>query len=232
MESFKGRTFTTYDFPKGGVDFTGRRVAVIGTGSTGVQVIPEVARQAKKLTVFQRTPVYAASAGDKPVDVKYDPEVEKWKKQGQRETGFGMHINAGTTPFAERDPKEFQAELETRWAAGGFELLGIAPDIVLDPKANETVAEFMRNKIREIVKDPKVAEDLCPTYACGCKRLCISDEYYQTYNRANVELVAMKGQSIETINVDGIRALDRDFEFDDIIFATVRSVAWPVSKRA
>lgn len=224
MANFRGRSLTTHGFPKDGVDFGGRRVAVIGTGSTAVQTIPEVAKTAAELFVFQRTPAYVGPAMDTPRDPaeeQYDAKVEEWKKTNQRETGFGMDIEPNPTPYAEQDPQAFLDDLERRWQLGGFGVIGGAPDIVVNLECNEVVAEFFRKKIRETVKDPKLADDLTPHYAWGCKRGCISDGYYETFNRENVKLVPLKGKSIEAITEKGLVALGKEYEVDDIIYATV-----------
>ncbi|HEX6141319.1 MAG TPA: NAD(P)/FAD-dependent oxidoreductase, partial [Geminicoccaceae bacterium] len=189
LEGFAGRTYHTGRWPHEGVDFTGQRVAVIGTGSSAVQSIPIIARQADHLFVFQRTPNYVVPARNAPLapDVQDAvkacyAELRAQAKQGR--TGCLYPINP--TAALEATPAEREREYQARWDKGGLGFIGSFVDLLVSPDANATAAEFIRRKIRETVHDPEVADKLCPRSVVGCKRLCIDTGYYETYNRPNV----------------------------------------------
>jgi cyclohexanone monooxygenase len=226
-DSFLGPTHHTGRWPHEGVDLTGQRVAVIGTGSSAVQAIPIIAEQAADLTVFQRTATYAVPAhnGPLPATLKVDvkgryPEVRAANRQAA--VGFGalstLGPPAGAT--AEVDPEERERVLDARWGDGGLAFLGAFSDTLISPEANEVAAEYVRSKIREIVHDPEVAERLSPRQVIGCKRLCVDSGYYATFNRPDVHLVDISAQGIEAITPTGIRANGEDHEVDVIVFAT------------
>ena len=223
IESFQGAKYHTGNWPHEPVDFTGKRVAVIGTGSSAIQSIPILAQQAARLFVFQRTPNYSIPAHNGPID----PELERRVK-----ADYGaFRAEAATHPFGAdfRDnpnsafsvsADERNAEYERRWAHGGLGFLGAYADLMFDPKANQTAAEFIRNKIRSTVKDPATAESLCPTTPVGCKRLCVDTGYYATYNRPNVTLVSVKDAPIEAITPNSLVTGGREYAIDCIVFAT------------
>ena len=220
-DAFGGRWYHTCDWPVEGVDFAGQRVGIIGTGSSGVQAIPVIAREAAHLTVFQRTPNFSIPARNHPLDDEYQREF-KTRYNERRELlrnvnfFFGNPRRALTTP-----PDERQAEYEARWQAGGPAFLGAFGDLLVEQEANDTVADFVRGKIREIVRDPEVAERLLPHgYPLGAKRPCIDTDYFDTYNRANVTLVDVNATPIEEITPTGIRTSAADYELDSIVFAT------------
>ena len=177
-ETFKGPSWHTGRWPEGGVDFTGKTVAVIGTGSSAIQSIPQIAAQAKHVTVFQRTPNFSTPAHNGPIDpavvADWAANRERYRKEA-RETGFGIRsVNMGDAPALEATPEARKAAYEERWRYGGFALLGAYNDLILDPKANDTAAEFVREKIREIVKDPAVAETLAPKSFPSAPSACVS----------------------------------------------------------
>ncbi len=223
LDSFKGRTFHTGRWPKEPVNFTGRRVGVIGTGSSAIQSIPVIAEQAAHLTVFQRTPNYSVPAHNGPIP---EDVVRKVKanyadfRAANNNTALGADWDYRADTAMEHTPEEREAEYESRWARGGLSFYGSYADILSDPEANFTAAEFIRGKIRQIVKDPVVAEKLCPTTALGCKRICVDTGYYATYNRSNVTLVDVRAAPIEAITPTGLRTTDAAYDFDDLIFAT------------
>lgn len=226
LESFEGEWHHTGDWPHDGVDFAGKRVGVIGTGSSGIQAIPVIAEQAKSLTVFQRTPQYTIPARHGTIDRKfleeqvkpnYEAILEKarWSKSGNA-------VNFSERLALEATAEERREAYETGWAEGGHKFLwGSFKDIGMDRRANDTAAEFVRSKIREIVEDPETVEKLLPTdHPLGSKRALIDTDYYQTYNRDNVELVDIRHSPIQEITPTGIRTEDSEFEFDMIVFAT------------
>ena len=223
-DTFNGPSWHTGRWPEGGVDFTGKTVAVIGTGSSAIQSIPQIAAQARHVTVFQRTPNFSTPAHNGPIDpavvADWAANRERYRKEA-RETGFGIRsINMGETPALDAPPEARKAAYDERWRYGGFALLGAYNDLILDPKANDTAAEFVREKIREIVKDPTVAEKLAPkSFPIGSKRLCVDTGYYATFNRDNVSLVDLTKEPIETITADGVKTGVRDYPVDAIVYA-------------
>ncbi len=226
LASFKGDWYHTGMWPHEGVDFTGQRVAVIGTGSSGVQSIPFIAEQAKHLHVFQRTANFVLPAQNGPMD----PERERTHKATYRDsrkaaygTPFGMAGHPPPTKGAlEVTPEEREAAYASKWEAGGsISFLYTYTDLLLDEKANETAAEFVRARIRERVKDPRTAELLCPTdHPIGTKRLILDTNYYEVYNRDNVTLVDARSAPIDCITETGLRTSEASYEFDAIVFAT------------
>ncbi|SDF42237.1 flavin-containing monooxygenase [Thalassobaculum litoreum] len=223
MEEFGGDWYHTGRWPKDGVDFTGKRVAVIGTGSSAIQSIPVIARQAQHLTVFQRTPNYAVPAHNHPVD----PEREAWFKANYSELREKAKQGRSGQLYSVRDvtwgsePLETaKAEFARRWDLGGFSYLGAYIDLLVNKEGNDVAAEFVRDKIRETVKDPKTAELLCPTSVIGCKRLCVDTGYFETYNRDNVALVDISKAPIERLTERGLITGGREYDFDAIVFAT------------
>jgi len=225
-DSFKGRLYHTGTWPHEGVDFSGQRVAVIGTGSSGIQVIPQVAAQASHLTVFQRTPNFSLSAYNRQIE----PEFEAWyKKHYRARREKARYSSAGIAGHPTPDKGALQVSEEERnrvyeegWARGSTGFTRIFKDILSDPAANDTMAEFVRNKIRATVKDPKVAALLTPTdHHIGTKRICLDTGYYETYNRPNVTLVSVREDPIAGITPTGMRMQSgKTFDLDAIVFAT------------
>ena len=226
LNSFEGDWYHTGSWPHEEVDFADKRVGVIGTGSSGVQAIPVIAGQAKHLTVFQRTPQYTIPARHETVDRRFIEEDVKpnydeiWEKARWSKSGFPVDFNQSSA--LEVTAEERLDTYETHWAKGGFDFLhGTYADIRTDRRANDTVAEFIRSKIREIVKDPETVEKLLPTdHPYGSKRALIDTNYFETYNRKNVELVDIRHSPIREITPGGIRTEDEEFDFDIIVFAT------------
>ncbi|MFM9939860.1 MAG: flavin-containing monooxygenase [Hyphomicrobiaceae bacterium] len=223
-DSFKGRTFHTGHWPHEPVSFTGERVAVIGTGSSAIQAIPVIAEQAAHLTVFQRTPNYSIPSRNEPMPAWYE---KSWKDEYARRraeartTKNGIVTDFGQKSALEVSEAERRAEFEARWQIGGTTFMQAFKDLVTDAGANHAAAEFVRNKIREIVRDPKVAELLAPKdYPIGTKRICVDSHYYDTYNRPNVHLVDIKSSPIEEITPDGVKVAGDVYEADSIVFAT------------
>ncbi|MFW6093805.1 MAG: flavin-containing monooxygenase [Pseudomonadota bacterium] len=224
-DAFTGRTFHTGAWPHDGVDFTGQRVGVIGTGSSGIQSIPLIAQQAEQLTVFQRTPNYSVPAQNRPLDPDVQREIKaryadlRARNQAQP-AGFGADYPRREDSALEVSPEERERRFEEYWQLGGFMFMGAFSDIGLDMRANELAAEFVRNKIRSIVDDPETAELLCPDTVLGCKRLCADSGYFETYNLPHVHLVDVSRHPIERLTPGGLVTNGTEYELDAIVFAT------------
>ena len=224
LENFTGKQYHTGHWPHEPVDFTGQRVGVIGTGSSGIQIIPVLARQAKAVTVFQRTPNFSIPAWNRPLP-REDQQV--WKAQyaenreRARSTRSGILYDYSQRAAFAVDETERQQEYERRWARGGANFTHSFNDIYSDRQANDTAAEFVRGKIRDLVKNPTVAALLSPTdHAIGTKRICVDTDYYETFNQDHVNLVSLKATPILEIVPTGIRTESVTYELDSIVFAT------------
>ena len=231
---FKGRTYHTGDWPHGGVDFTGQRVAVIGTGSSGIQSIPVIAQQAMHLTVLQRTPAYSVPARNQQLSAEYVASVKANYEEFRRKNSLTRAALGGDTPTGphgacEVSDDERRSALEARWKKGGLLFLGAFNDALTNPKSNELIADFVRDKIRTTVRDQETARKLSPDSVIGCKRLCVDTDYYETFNRPNVSLIDLREQPIQRFTERGIvfrSSHGRQFgsspeqEFDSIVFAT------------
>lgn len=223
LQQFTGKWYHTGHWPHEKVDFTGKRVGIIGTGSSGIQAIPVIAKEAEQLTVFQRTPQYTIPARNHA----YDEDFIKETKQNFEAIKHSMRNSVSGTPFAQnqqsamedRDDRR-QEVFEKAWAQGGFAFSATYHDLLTNEQSNEKAAEFIRSKIRQIVKDPVVAEKLCPKYMYGTKRQVLDSDYFETYNRENVLLVDVKESPIQKITGEGIQTADNHFDLDIIIFAT------------
>ena len=225
-ESFKGAIYHTSKWPKEGADFTGKRVGVIGTGATSLQMIPLVAEEAAHLTVFQRSATYAAPLVNRPTD----PEEERSIKANYAavraaawQSFAGLPLDLHRPSALADSPEEREKHYQACWDDGGFSLwLGSYDDLLFNKEANETAAEFVRAKIRERVKDPVIAERLTPKkgVAYGTKRQPCETGYYETYNRSNVTLVDIKATPIEEITPTSLRTSDTSYDLDCLIYAT------------
>jgi cation diffusion facilitator CzcD-associated flavoprotein CzcO len=222
---FTGPIYHTGHWPHEGVDFTGMRVGIIGTGSSAIQSIPIIAEQAEHLTVFQRTPNFSIPAANGPNDPVELADIKsrypEYREANRRSLG-GVPIELPTISALEVSDEERTAAFEEGWAQGGiFALSALYTDLRTDIEANNHVADFVRGKIREVVEDPEVAELLCPTsYPLGTKRMCVDSHYYQTYNCDNVRLVDIRGDGIRRLTAEGIDTGSESFAFDAIVFAT------------
>ncbi len=225
LERYQGRTHHTARWGKEEIRFDGLRVAVIGTGSSGIQSIPIIAEQAAELTVFQRTPNFSVPAGNRPLDAD---EVAERKanyrefRHLQRTSGYGVPAEPPTELALSVTPEERAAAYEAGWARGEIVgLLSCYADTLIDPAANETAAEFARAKIRAKVEDPELAELLSPrTFPIGTKRICLDTGYYETYNRPNVRLVDLRATPLAEFTQTGLRTSEAEYDFDAIVFAT------------
>lgn len=226
IERFKGKWYHSGRWPAEGVDFTGKRVGVIGTGSSGIQMIPLIAQEAKQLTVFQRTPNFSLPARNAAMDKAHERRRKANYAQHRlkaRRTHTGIVVDPMPTVSALAvSAEERNAKYEALWQKGGsIEFLNAYTDLMSNKEANDTAAEFVRGKIRQIVKDPKTAAMLTPTdHPLGAKRLCLDTNYFETYNRDNVTLVDVRKHPIIEITEDGVRTEEGLFELDAIVFAT------------
>jgi cyclohexanone monooxygenase len=222
-EEFRGPVYHTGEWPHDGVDFTGLRVGVIGTGSSAIQSIPIIAQQASALTVFQRTATYSVPAWNEKLTPEYRKTIKAdypalRAKARARPTGFYFPFNM--KPALEATPAERERQYQEAWERGGLPFLGAFGDLLFEKAANDTIAEFARRKIREIVKDPTTAELLCPDNVFGCKRLCVDTGYFETYNLPHVRLVDVSKTPIERFTAVGIEVDGIEYPLDAIICAT------------
>ena len=222
---FKGNTYHTGLWPHEPVDFTGKTVGVIGTGSSGVQIIPEVAKQAHQLFVFQRTPTFSLPAGNRPLK---EAEVQKIKQNyiDLRKRAKVSPTGVASYPLPtlsalEATPQERDVAYEFRWQAGGTAYTRTYKDIMLLAAANETAADFARRKIQSRVKNPELAEKLTPRdIYIGTKRLCLDTQYFETFNKDNVSLVDIRSTPIQEITEAGVKTSVAEYKLDALIYAT------------
>jgi cyclohexanone monooxygenase len=223
LEDFRGPIYHTGEWPHEGVDFTGLRVGVIGTGSSAIQSIPIIAQQASALTVFQRTATWSVPAWNEKLTPEYlqgakaDYPTLRAKARA-RPTGFYFPFN--TKPALEATAQDREAQYEQAWVRGGLPFLGAYGDLLFEKAANDTIADFARRKIRGIVKDPVTAELLCPDNVLGCKRLCVDTGYFETYNLPHVKLVDVSRTPIERFTADGIEVDGVEYPLDAVVCAT------------
>jgi cyclohexanone monooxygenase len=223
IEDFKGPVYHTGEWPHVGVNFTGLRVGVIGTGSSAIQSIPIIAQQASQLTVFQRTATWSVPAWNEALTPEYVKAVKAdypalRAKARARPTGFYFPFNVN--PALQASPEERARRYEEAWARGGLPFLGAFGDLLFEKEANDTIADFAREKIRAAVKDPATAELLCPDNVFGCKRLCVDTGYYETYNLPHVKLVDVSRTPIERISANAIVVAGAEYPVDAIVSAT------------
>ena len=227
LERFEGSWHHSSDWPRQGVDFSGKRVGVIGTGSSGVQMIPVIAESAAQLTVFQRTANFSVPAQNEPLTPEVLAEVKQnydARRARAREAVTGHYLISNDKSALEVDDAERREQFEWRWrgAGGGFRMLRAFNDLLVNKQSNELAAQYVRGKIRDIVRDPATAELLCPRddLPFGTKRLCVDTNYYDTFNRPNVSLVDVRSDPIVEVTPAGLRTGTREFPLDVIVFAT------------
>src|SRR5579863_3662595 len=222
-DDFNGEQYHTARWPRERVSFSGKRVAVIGTGSSGIQVIPMIAREAERVVVFQRTPNFSLPARNAPLT----PNFARWVKENYaairtkaRRNGLGM-VDPATDDCQKVDPETRMRRFEAFWERGGTAFLFAFRDLKTDIVANRAAADFIHDKIREIVRDPAVAAALMPTdHPLGTKRICVDTDYYLTFNRSNVTLVDARNTPVERIFPQGIQTADQRYLVDAIVYAT------------
>ncbi|HEV7252722.1 MAG TPA: NAD(P)/FAD-dependent oxidoreductase [Mesorhizobium sp.] len=224
LENFRGQRLHTADWPRDGYNFSGQTTGIVGTGSSAIQSIPIIARQAKHLTVFQRTANYSIPAWNGPIPPEREAEMKRnyrALRQKSRESYAGDYADEYYVSILDLSPEAREEQFEKRWQEGGFNYQYAFADAMLDPQANELAAEFVRNKIRAIVKDPEVAEILCPKdHPFGAKRLCVDTDYFETYNRDNVSLVDLRADPIREVTENGLRTEQGEYRFDTLVLAT------------
>lgn len=223
--SFGGKTYHTGHWPHEGVDFTGLRVGIIGTGSSAIQLIPQIAAQARRLTVFQRTPNFSIPAQNcdlTPEDRKqWKDDYPELRRRAREQTRNGVIGPTPTKRAFEDSPAERQKVFDDAWKRGDMSFLLSYKDLMVDTAANDTAAEYVRGKIAQIVRDPRVAKLLQPTtYPIGTKRICLDTGYYETFNRENVALVDIRNAPIERMTPKGLITGGAEYELDAIVFAT------------
>jgi cation diffusion facilitator CzcD-associated flavoprotein CzcO len=229
LDTFAGEIYHTAHWPAGDVDFTGKRVAVIGTGSSGIQSIPIIAEQAAHLYVFQRTPNYSIPAGNRPLSAEELDEIKagyaERRRLSWRSGGGSPHITA-QKPTMDFTPDERRAAFEKRWQLGGVLYSKTFPDQMTDMVANEEARKFYEEKIRAVIDDPAIAELLIPNdHPIGTKRICTDSNYFQTFNKPNVSLISVRATPIESVDAAGINTAGIDkskahYDLDAIVFAT------------
>lgn len=224
LKDYQGDTYHTGHWPHEEVDFSGKRVAVIGTGSSAIQAIPVIAEQASHLTVFQRTPNYSIPSRNGPMTEDY---AQYWKQDypahraDARTTKNGILANPNEQSAMEVDANARLKIYEDRWKDGGTRFMAAFSDLATNAESNDTAAEFVRDKIREIVKNPDTAELLAAKdYPIGTKRICVDTRYFETYNQEHVKLIDVRGAPVEHLTSDGLHQGGQDYTFDAIVFAT------------
>jgi cation diffusion facilitator CzcD-associated flavoprotein CzcO len=224
LSSFAGEVHHTAHWPHQPVDFTGKRVAVIGTGSSGIQSVPIIAAQAEQLTVFQRTPNYSVPAGNR---VLTDEDVAEYKANYAERRRLSWRSGGGSPHIAhpkltmQASPEERREAFEKRWESGGVLFSKTFADQMTDMMANEEARKFYEQKVRAVIDDPDVAELLIPNdHPIGTKRICTDTNYFQTFNRPNVTLVSVRKTPIESIDPTGINTSDAHYDLDTIVLAT------------
>jgi cyclohexanone monooxygenase len=225
LSDFKGKVYHTGHWPHEQIDFTGQRVGVIGTGSSAIQSVPVIAEQARHLTVFQRTanfsiPAHNAelTAEERDAFRRNYPEIRRFAREEARN---GIYAELPDRGALDDGDNERRAKFEARWDRGGLTFMMAYNNLILDRAANDTAADFVREKIAEIVRDPETAKRLQPDdHPIGSKRICVDTEYYATFNRPNVTLVDIRSDPIQEILPYAVRAGARDYEIDALVLAT------------
>jgi cation diffusion facilitator CzcD-associated flavoprotein CzcO len=223
MDSFTGPVYHTGKWPHAGVDFSGQRVAVIGTGSSAVQAIPLLAEQAAHLTVFQRTPAFTVPAHNRALGEAEKAEIKAHYgdlRVRAKSQVLAFDIEFNENPASALSESEILSECEHRWEMGALNWYGAFADMLIDQTTNDIVSDFIRAKIRKVIKDPTVAELLTPNTVFGCKRICADSGYFETYNRDNVALVDISTSPIEEFTAAGLKVAGQEYAFDAIISAT------------
>ncbi|WP_026910492.1 flavin-containing monooxygenase [Patulibacter minatonensis] len=223
-DDFRGRLLHTASWPREPVDLAGKRVAVVGTGSSGTQIVPELAAVAEHVTVFQRTPNFTVPAQHRPMDPEYEREVKSSypdRRTLTRTTASGLSMDTNRESAEDADPERRRAVYEEQWRTAGFGFILAFQDLLLTRAANDTAVDFIHGKIAEQVEDPATAALLQPTdHPFGTKRPCVASTFYATFNRDNVTLEDLRRAPIEAVTETGLRTCEAEHAFDVIVFAT------------
>jgi cyclohexanone monooxygenase len=225
LGEFKGEVYHTGHWPHHPIDFTGKRVAVIGTGSSAIQSVPVIAEQASHLTVFQRTANFSIPARNAALTTEERdsfrsryPEIRRFAREEARN---GIYTELPDRGALDDGDNERRSKYQARWDRGGLTFMTVYNNLALDTTANDTAANFVREKIAEIVDDPQTAKLLQPSsHPIGTKRICIDSDYYAAFNRPNVSLVDIKSTGIDEILPNAVRAGGTDYEIDALVLAT------------
>jgi len=233
VKDFSGASYMTGRWPHQGVDFTGKTVGIIGTGSSAIQAIPVIAEQAKYLTVFQRTPNFSVPAVNAPLDPDWVKNYKKEYRQHRDDYKYGRVSSFGDLMIpleyrkiteemiAGKPLAEVQETLERYWSFGGARFLGTFIDTMISEESNTVVADFVRSKISDTVEDPETAAKLTPnSHPIGTKRICVDSDYFATYNRDNVTLVDIAADLLQAITETGLKTSSAEYEFDILVLAT------------
>ncbi|MCL4129194.1 UNVERIFIED_CONTAM: hypothetical protein GTU68_061351 [Idotea baltica] len=225
IDDFAGESYHTGRWPHEPVSFEGKRVGVIGTGSSGIQSIPEIAKEAAHVTVFQRTPQYSLPARNRPLTdeerTQYRDDWENLRESMNRRGGWPFKTNSAKA--SEHTPEERHERYEQLWEEGGIHLsINSYRGVLTDEELNDEVSEFVRGKIRAIVDDPETARKLMPDYHFGTKRLILDNGYFETYNRDNVTLVDLREDPIEMFTPSGVQTKlsEDEHQIDMLVMAT------------
>jgi cation diffusion facilitator CzcD-associated flavoprotein CzcO len=223
LESFRGEWYHTAQWPTGGVDFSGQRVGIVGTGSTAIQALPQIAKQADEVHVFQRTPNYSMPARNRPLPPAELREVVRGygeRRRAAERSDAGVPAAPPERSALEVGPLERRRMYEAGWRRGGINALSYAfTDFFTDERANVTAQEFAREKIREVVRDRAVAEALCPAHHIGTKRTCVDIGYFETYNSGHVRLADARTSPITALTPRGLATTAGEHALDAIVFA-------------
>ena len=223
LADFQGRVLHTGRWPHTQVDFSGQRVGLIGTGSSGIQATPEIAKQAEHLYVFQRTANWSVPARNHEIEAAHVAAVKSdypGYRARQRKLGAACHLPPNKQSALAVDSDERERIYEQWWTRGGLSFLGAFGDLIFDQRANDTAADFIRTKITATVRDPLLAAKLIPEHALGCKRACSDSHYYETFNRDNVSLVDLRETPLQTFTATGLRTTSADYPLNAVVFAT------------
>ena len=223
MKSFSGEVYHTSKWPDESPDFKGKKVGIIGTGSSGIQCIPLIAKEASHLTVFQRTPNYTVPARNKPLDDNFVESIKSRYQEFRKDNyklGFGLSLPLNDVSALDVSEEERHKQFEIQWQNGGLGFLTAFNDIIFNMDANKHAQDFIRNKINSIVDDKKTAKLLSPSTPVACKRLCVDTDYYQTYNLPNVNLIDIKETPIDSIKTNGLLIGEEIHQLDTLIIAT------------
>jgi cyclohexanone monooxygenase len=224
LHDYTGEVYRTSNWPHEPIDLRGKRVGLIGTGSSGVQITPILAEQARHLTVFQRTPHYSIPAHNRPLDPDY---VHGWKenykerRRAARLTRNSTLNDAGDRSGLEFTREEREREFTRRWeATGGIGYIYAFPDVTTNDEVNRHASDFVRRRIASIVRDPQTAATLTPRdYGIGGKRICVDTNYYETFNRENVMLVDIRTDPIARMTPRGLRTQSAEYVLDVLVLA-------------